>query len=67
MEEYIYTGSKGEQIPVSKLQNSHLVNALVKLVGMLTVAEGVKVDEGEELKKGINALKAEVLKRMPIQ
>lgn len=66
MNEYIYTGSKGEQIPVSKLGNSHLINALLKKTKELTLYEdggGVNT----ELQMAVEALKAEVFKRLPKQ
>ena len=67
MNEYIYTDSKGKEMPVSKITNSHLLNALLHKVGRLTNPEGLTVEEGEKLKKDVEALKVEVLRRMPIQ
>ena len=57
-QEYIYTSSDGTKTPVSKLNNSHLVNTLLK-----------KHVERAEIRDevAVNALKAEVLNRMPNQ
>lgn len=60
MDEYIYTDSKGKQFQLHQLSNSHLVNALCK-----KVVESVTV--GVQAEDAVRALKAEVLKRMPIQ
>ena len=65
--EYIYNSSDGKRTPVSQMNNSHLLNALLSMVGKLTKVEGLPLESGEGLKKGIDALKAEVLKRMPIK
>ena len=76
MSEYIYTGSKGEQIPVSKMQNSHLLNALLKKANRKAEIEGFDIKESDrdelelehiELTQAVDAMKTEVLKRMPIQ
>lgn len=68
-EEQIYTSSDGTQTPVSKLNNSHLVNALLKVSGILALNPNGFGDTGvadyEKQKALQQALKAEVLKRMP--
>ena len=66
--EYIYTDSKGVQTPVSKMTNSHLLNALLKVSAVLTLNPngfGDAKEEYEAEKVKQSALKAEVLKRMP--
>ena len=66
--EYIYTSSDGTKTPVSRMQNTHLVNTLVKKASELAVSKSVDAIEnydGEQ--QAVTALKAEVLKRMPIR
>jgi hypothetical protein len=64
MEEYIYTDSKGNQFQLHQFQNSHLVNALVKKA-KLTMTDGATEEELKEAFVAVDAIKAEVLRRMP--
>ena len=66
-EEYIYKSSDGTETPVSKMQNSHLLNALLKKYYQYAPTPKDSTDPEEmELKRAVDAMKAEVLKRMPI-
>lgn len=66
--EYIYKSSDGKETPVSKLQNTHLVNALLKkYYQWAPTPKDSQEAEHVELGKAVEALKAEVLRRMPIQ
>lgn len=59
----VYTSSDGKQTPIVEMNNFHLVNSLLK------IQEGIGSDIGrfktpEEQKSMLQALKAEVFKRM---
>ena len=65
MDEYIYKSSDGTETPVSKMQNSHLLNALLKKYYQYAPTPKDSTElEDVELKRAVDALKAEVLKRL---
>ena len=66
-EEYIYTDSSGKEWQLHQMQNTHLLNALLKKYYQYAPTPKDSTDPEEmELKRAVDAMKAEVLKRMPI-
>jgi len=63
----IYKSEDGKETPISEMNNFHLVNALLKIIGVLTLNSngfGDAKTEYELVKNTANALKNEVFKRM---
>lgn len=57
-----YTSSDGKTTPIAELNNFHLVNAMLKVNGKLMVEQDPS--DTDFLKDTLEALKAEVLKRL---
>lgn len=62
MEITTYTGSDGKETPIADLNHFHLVNALLKVAGKIAMAK--ELESTPELMPTLEALKAEVLKRL---
>lgn len=63
----IYTDSEGKEIEISTMNNFHLVNALLKLTGVLALNPngfGGAVDEYEKVKTTHKNLKDELFARL---
>ena len=59
-----YTNHNGEKIEVSKLQSTHLFNALAKKID--SVFKAKNKEEAYEIMKEVRALKEETFKRVNI-
>ena len=67
-QEYIYTSSDGKQYQLHQMNNSYLLNALLKRNhSMLRAKEQGSEQAYEGFRQDVKALEGEVLRRMPIQ
>lgn len=63
VEEWIYTTSKGDEIPLRDMNDKHLVNAFgVACVAFEDAREGTQ--ESRDAKQALNVLRDEITRRM---
>lgn len=63
IEQYVYTTSKGVEIPLAEMEDKHLINAFgVACVGFEDAREGTP--ESREAKNALNILREEIARRM---